>query len=135
MCTAGVLLAPVLPGCRPTYYTRGTLEADGISVLRSEFFYEKKHELQARQYIIVENERLEYPIFLYRFPDDKYAALLMKCTHQGAALNASGDHLYCPSHGSEFTNKGVVVQGPAESNLREFNVSADDKRIFIDLRS
>ncbi len=88
-----------------------------------------------RQYIIVRNDRLEFPIYLYRFSDNKFSALLMKCTHQGAELNASGDHLHCPGHGSEFNNKGVLAHGPAESNLQSFKVSDDNEKIFIDLRS
>jgi len=88
-----------------------------------------------RQYIIVKNESLTFPVYLYRFSDNEYSAVLMKCTHQGAELSASGDHLHCPSHGSEFNNKGILSQGPAEKNLRAFKVSADNEKIFIDLRS
>jgi len=87
-----------------------------------------------RQYIIVRNEQLEFPIYLYRFSDADYAALWMKCTHKGAELTASGDHLHCPSHGSEFDSKGKVSQGPAEDDLRSFRVFTDNDKIFIDLR-
>jgi Rieske Fe-S protein len=59
----------------------------------------------------------------------------MKCTHQGNELSASGDHLTCSAHGSEFNNKGMVAQGPAEKNLRAFKVTADADKIFIDLRA
>ena len=65
---------------------------------------------------------------------DEYSALWMKCTHQGSELQASGDHLHCPSHGSEFNNKGTVSQGPAEKNLKSFPVSVGDGKIKIDLR-
>lgn len=78
---------------------------------------------------------LEFPIYLYRFSDNEYTALLMKCTHQGNELQASGNHLHCSVHGSEFNNKGVVAQGPAERNLRSFKVSFDNEKIFIDLRA
>lgn len=88
-----------------------------------------------RQYIIVKNEGLTFPVYLYRFSDNEYSAVLMKCTHQGAELAASGDHLHCPSHGSEFDNKGKLSQGPAEKNLRSFKVSTDNEKVFIDLRS
>ena len=88
-----------------------------------------------REYIIVRNDKLEFPIYLYRFSETEYSALLMKCTHQGNELNASGDHLHCSAHGSEFNNKGIVAQGPAEKNLRAFKVTVDNQKIFIDLRS
>lgn len=134
MCLAGSIIPPVLAGCHSTYYTQGTIEPNGISVLRSEFTYLKKEQPMIREYIIVRNEGLTFPIYLYRFSDQEYSALLMKCTHKGAELNASGDHLHCPSHGSAFDNKGTVAQGPAEKNLRSFKVFSDNEKIFIDLR-
>ncbi len=129
------MLPPLVSGCQSTYYTQGVMEPNGISVLRSEFDYLKKDQLMTRQYIIIRNDRMTFPVCLYRFSDTDYAALLMKCTHKGAELNASGDHLHCPSHGSEFDNKGRVTQGPAEENLRSFAVTTDGQKIFIDLRA
>ena len=70
---------------------------------------------------------------MFRFSDTEYSALLMKCTHQGNELSASGDHLTCSAHGSEFTNMGAVAQGPAERTLRQFKVSVDPEKILIDL--
>jgi Rieske Fe-S protein len=95
----------------------------------------KKDRPMTRPFIIVRNERLEFPIYLYRFSDDEYAALLMKCTHQGNELSAAGDHLYCSAHGSEFNNRGVVAQGPAEKNLRTFKVTSEGDKLLIDLRT
>jgi Rieske Fe-S protein len=128
-------MIPVLSGCQSTHYASGTIEPNGLSVSRSEFAYLKKDEPMIRQYIIVQNEKLEFPIYLYRFSESEFSAVLMKCTHQGNELQASGDHLTCPAHGSEFTNKGALAHGPAEKNLRTFKVSADNEKIFIDLRS
>ncbi len=134
-CITSAIIPSVLLGCQSTHYVTGTLAANGISVSKSEFSYLKKEKPVIRQYIIVRNDKLEFPICLYRFSDTEYAALLMKCTHQGNELQASGDHLHCSAHGSEFNNKGIVVQGPAEENLRSFKVSAENDNVFIDLRS
>ena len=49
----------------------------------------------------------------------------MQCTHQGAELQASGDMLQCPAHGSEFNNKGTVTNGPADTDLRTFPVTVN----------
>lgn len=135
MCMGGAMISPVLSGCQSTHYTSGTFEPNGLSVGKSEFIYLKKDEPMTRQYIIVNNDKLEFPIYLYRFSDNDYSALLMKCTHQGNELKASGDHLSCSAHGSEFNNKGVVAGGPAEENLRSFKVTSDNEKIFIDLRA
>ena len=135
MCLTASAMIPVLPGCQSTHYTNGTLEANGISVPKTEFSYLKKDQPIQRDYIIVKNNGIEFPIYVYRFSDTEYSAVLMKCSHQGNELQASGDHLHCPAHGSEFNNKGIVSHGPAEENLRKFNVVSNGDKIFIDLRA
>ena len=135
MCLTGSAIIPVLTGCQSTYYTNGVLESNGISVQKSEFTYLKKDQPVQRDYIIVKNNAVEFPIYVYRLSDQDYSAVLMKCSHQGNELQASGDHLHCPAHGSEFNNKGIVSQGPAEENLRTFKVVADGEKLFIDLRA
>ncbi|PZU80276.1 MAG: Rieske (2Fe-2S) iron-sulfur domain-containing protein [Shinella sp.] len=133
-CVSGGLVPFLISGCQATHYASGVLDATGISVSKSEFKYHKKEQILTRQYIIVQNDKLEFPIYVYRFSDTEYSALWMKCTHQGAELQASGDALQCPSHGSEFTNKGAVSNGPAEKNLRSFPVIVQTDTITIDLR-
>lgn len=124
----------ILSGCQATHYITGTLSGTNLILPISEFNYEKKGQQEKRSYIIIQNEKLEFPIYVYRFSDSKYSAIWMKCAHQGAELQASGDHLYCPSHGSEYNNSGEVMQGPAETNLRTFPVSVNDDSILINLR-
>ena len=133
VCLSGGLL-PLVSACQSTHYVSGTVETDGIAILKSEFTYLKKDQKFTRSYIIVQQEKLEFPIYLYRFSENEYSALWMKGSHQGAELQASGDHLQCPSHGSEFDNKGIVNHGPAEQNLRSFKVVVSDEKILIDLR-
>ena len=132
-CLASASLLPLLDACKPTHYTSGTLQANGLSVSKSEFKYLKKDQEYFRPYIIVRNDAIEFPIYLYRFSDAEYSAVLMKCSHQGNELSASGDHLTCSAHGSEFNNTGAVTQGPAESPLRRFPVSTQGDKLFIDL--
>ena len=132
-CLTGGSVLPLLYGCQSTFYTTGQMESNGISILKTDFTYLKKDEQMQRQYVIVRNDAIEFPIYVYRFSDNEFLALLMKCTHQGNELQASGDHLHCSAHGSEFNNRGIVAQGPAEENLRTFPARSDGNRIFIDL--
>lgn len=134
-CLGAALISPVLTSCQSTYYTTGTIEDNGLAVLKSEFNYLKKDKQMTRSYIIVRNENLEFPIYVFRFSDNEYSALFMKCTHQGNELSAAGDHLHCSAHGSEFNNRGIVVQGPAERNLRTFKVTSAGDKLLIDLRA
>lgn len=132
-CAGGSLASTLLSSCRPTYYINGVFEQDGIVISKTEFIYYKKDKPFTRPFIVVENSRLEYPIYLYRLTESEYSALWMKCTHQGSELQASGDHLYCSSHGSEFDRIGAVISGPAERNLRSFPVSVVNEKILIRL--
>lgn len=129
------LAAPVLNACQSTNYVDGNIEPDGLSVSTNEFRYMKKDQEMFRKYIVVRHDKLEFPIYVYRFSDSEYSALLMKCTHQGNELQASGDYLHCSAHGSEFNNKGAVAQGPAEKNLRTFSVTPQGDKLLINLRA
>jgi Rieske Fe-S protein len=135
MCLGGGIIPITLSSCASTHYATGTVEANGISILKSEFTFMKRDQPATRQYILIQNEKLEFPIYLYRFSENEFSALWMKCTHQGTELQASGDHLQCSAHGSEFNNRGFVSQGPAEKNLRSFPVSVMEEKILINLRS
>jgi Rieske Fe-S protein len=131
-CAGAGMLSVSLSGCA-SHYAAATIESNGISILKSEFLQAKAQTYKT--FVLVQHEQLAFPIYLYRFSDSEYSALWMECTHQGAELQASGDFLHCPSHGSEFTNKGIVSSGPAEKSLRSFPVSVADDKIFIDLRA
>jgi Rieske Fe-S protein len=45
-----------------------------------------------------------------------------------------GDRLQCPAHGSEFSNKGIVGNGPADTNLRTLPVTIQNDNIYISLK-
>ena len=123
----------LLESCESVHYVQGTMEPTGLSVLQSEFNLATSPP-GFRQYVIVRNERLEFPICIYRSNENEFNALLMRCTHQGTELQAFGDHLQCPAHGSEFNSKGQVAQGPAEQNLRVFPVRVEGEKIMVDLK-
>jgi len=133
-CAGFPAASSLLTGCQPLHYVTGTLTTEGILLSPLEFLDPGATSGEYRKYIIVRNDRLEYPICLYRLSTTEYSALLMQCTHQGTELQAGGDRLHCPAHGSEFDQRGNVTQGPAETGLRVFQVAADDKRILIQLQ-
>ena len=133
-CLSVTAFSSLVAGCTTTKYISGTLSNDGITVGKDDFKVKQKGGTAYSSFIIVRNDALQYPICIYRFNDQEYSALWMKCAHQGAELQASGDYLQCPAHGSEFNNKGKVTNGPASTNLRTFPVTVKDHEIFIDLR-
>lgn len=132
-CLAMAGLSTTFSSCNATSYFAGTLGKDGITIDKDAF--RAKGKTAYHSYIIVRNEALQYPIYLYRFGEDNYTALWMRCTHQGTELQASGSYLQCPAHGSEFNNHGRVTNGPADKDLRTFPVIIDNNQLFIDLRA
>lgn len=133
LATAGI--SGVLASCQSTRYINGTLGNDGLTVDPDEFRLSLKGKTAYRSFIIIRNDALQYPICLYRFGETEYTAMWMRCSHQGAELQASGDRLQCPAHGSEFNKYGQVTNGPADKNLRTFPVTIANNQLFIDLRT
>lgn len=133
-CLSVTTISSLVSSCTATRYISGKLVRDGLAVNKEEFIIKEKKDTAYRSFIIVRNEALTYPVFVYRFSDQEYSAVWMRCTHQGTELQASGDSLQCPAHGSAFNNKGQVTSGPAGNSLRIFPVTVTHTELFIDLR-
>jgi len=130
-CLGGSLLSAFLESCSGNKQMEGAIENADLIVPVSSF---QRHENSFRKYIVVAHEKLKYPVCVYRFNEHTYSALSMRCTHQGAELQVFGDRLQCPAHGSEFNDKGIVQNGPAETNLRTFPVIVQNNQLYISLK-
>jgi len=133
-CMAITGIAVLVPSCAPGQFVTGKLNNDGILLDAKDFKTKKNGKDAFRPYLIVRNEQLKFPVCVYRFSETDYSALWMECAHQGAEVNVAGSYLQCPAHGSEFDNRGRVVTGPADRNLRTFAVTVNNDELFIDLR-
>ena len=131
-CIGVTALSTLLSSCAATKFTSGKLAKDGILIDINEFVIKDKDKY--RLYVVVRNDKLLFPICVYRFNDTEYSAIWMQCAHQGAELNVAGDYLQCPAHGSEYNNRGKVTNGPADRDLRTFPVTISNNQLFIDLR-
>ena len=112
--------------CSPVYYAettkRGkTLLVDKLEVLDKPFFVVK-----------VEGEKA--PVYIVKRENGLYEGFLMMCTHKLCELKATGTFLTCPCHGSEFSNEGKVLNGPATKDLARYKVASDDKNIILMLK-
>jgi len=55
-----------------------------------------------------------------------FNAFSMFCTHQGCLTDVQNNAKFvCPCHGSEFSNNGSVLQGPATNKLNQFTTTYD----------
>jgi Rieske Fe-S protein len=126
-CIAGLGVAGLLQSCvTSTSFAKSEVEGEYLKVLLTEFSADKK-------YVVLKPEQLNFPIYLYQVTPTAYTAVWMECTHQGAELSAHGEVLTCPAHGSEFDKTGIVLQGPAQNNLRKFKTKIDHQYVFIHL--
>jgi cytochrome b6-f complex iron-sulfur subunit len=74
-------------------------------------------------------------IVVARTTSGGFLAVSATCTHQGTNVNysAAGNKFICPNHGAQFSSTGVVTQGPASSNLAQYNtqlLDATHLRVF-----
>ena len=75
------------------------------------------------------------PLFVLALGDERVAVLSPVCTHRGCTVEAQGEHLVCPCHGSTYDRSGAVLRGPAERPLRRYGTRSSGGYLEIDLRS
>ncbi len=133
-CVSGAALTTLLQSCASTnYFAQTSLTNNQLIIRKSEFVKAEKDKTLQRKYVLAKTDKYNYPICIYKINDENYSALLMQCTHNSCELNPQGDYLICPCHGSEFTNKGIVQNPPAEQNLKAFIITTDHENIYIQL--
>lgn len=133
-CLSVTALSGLMSACSGSRYINGTLRKDGLTIYKKDFELQQRDSTAYASFIIVRNNALKFPICVYRHGDEDYTAIWMKCSHQGAELQASGDMLQCSAHGSEFDHRGKLVTGPATIDLRTFPITVRNGELFIDLR-
>jgi Rieske Fe-S protein len=124
----------LLQSCEGTKYLFADLQGENLIVPLSAFEIEGKEGEEWRSYVVAQHRSLQYPICVYRFSEQEYKALWMRCTHQGTELQVFGDRMQCPAHGSEFTTSGAVQNGPADTPLRSFPVLIESNNLKINLK-
>jgi len=65
------------------------------------------------------------PVAVVRTGRSTYVALDRRCPHFGVPVTAGGGGFICrpPGHGSQFTNRGALVSGPATRPLRRLRAT------------
>jgi nitrite reductase/ring-hydroxylating ferredoxin subunit len=134
-CLGGIGVSTIFESCTALQSLSGEIAGDNLIVPVSDFVIGSNETKQFKKYLILNNDLLKFPICIYRFNETTYTALWMQCTHQGAELQVFGDQLQCPAHGSEFNNKGIMQNGPAENDLRSFPVTINNGKLKISLKA
>ena len=115
----------VIVGCAGTRFIEYTHDGNRLVVSLADF--------GEAPYAMLENPQVPRAIYLHRFEDGSFGAVLTRCMHRGCQVEPAGDRLACPCHGSEYTFRGDVLRGPTERPLLRYNVTSDDTNIYIDL--
>jgi cytochrome b6-f complex iron-sulfur subunit len=65
---------------------------------------------------------------------DGFIALSSVCTHSGCRVSYShsNTNLPCPCHGSVFSTTGAVLNGPASSALKKYDLTVEGDILTID---
>lgn len=133
-CLGGTAISTLLQSCASNnYFAQTTLTNNSITIKKTEFIATQNEKTIQRKYVLIRTERFNFPICVYKISEEHYTAILMECTHKSCELQPHGEYLICPCHGSEFNNKGVVQNPPAEQNLQTFKINTDNEYIYIQL--
>ncbi len=134
-CISSTVVASILQSCASSnYFAKFSVAHKKIILHQSEFIkIEKDNKQTIRKFVIVKTDLTSFPVCVFKISDKEYTALLMECTHNSCELNPQGGFLLCPCHGSEFSNKGVVQNPPAENNLKSYNVTIENENLIIQL--
>ena len=130
-CIGGGFLTGILQSCSPSKMIPVRIDGSDLIIPIKHFISNNGKEIK---YVIAKNDKLQYPVCIYRMDENTYSALLMRCTHKHVELQVFGNKLQCPAHGSEFENTGRVTHGPAEQNLRTCPVIIESNQLRISLK-
>ena len=130
-CLGATSIGMILQSCVTAKSISAAISGDNLVLNKADFLNNE----EIVKYVIVRNEQLEYPIYVFRFSDTEYSASYLRCTHQGNEVNAYGEKLVCSAHGSEFDHNGNVTKGPATKPLRSLPIEIENQNILISLKT
>ena len=134
LCFGGTAMATFLQSCgTSSHVAQSVFSENKLVIKKTEFIEIKNEKITERKYVLVRTEKLGFPVCIYKQNENEYTALYMECTHRGCELKPNAGYLICPCHGSEFSNKGIVQNPPAENNLKQFQTTIDNENIYIHL--
>ncbi len=132
LCLGSSVMVGLLNGCSSTnYYAQHQINNNKITISKLEFINQAKNKTTERKFIIVKSNQINFPICIFKLPNNLYSAVLMECSHNSCELQNNGDFLICPCHGSEFSSHGVVQNPPADQNLKTYLTTTDNENIYI----
>jgi Rieske Fe-S protein len=75
----------------------------------------------------------EHPLIVLVQNNVSHTVLSSQCTHRGCTVEAQGERIVCPCHGSTYDRAGAVLRGPAQRALRRYPAEVKDGVLIIQL--
>jgi cytochrome b6-f complex iron-sulfur subunit len=125
LCCGSIGMGFLMQGCTSIKQIEARVINNKVTVNKTEF--------EEENFLVLNNPKFRTPIYLNKVNEENYIALLMLCTHKDCDVKPTGTYLTCPCHGSQFSNKGQVLNGPATENLTGFQTITNESSITIDL--
>ena len=73
-------------------------------------------------------------VLVARTLSGSFLAVSASCTHDGTTVNyiSTTNNFICPNHNAQFNSTGAVTQGPASTNLTQYNtaLTGNSLRVF-----
>jgi len=71
--------------------------------------------------------RLDIPAAI-QHTDEGIIAISLVCTHLGCTVeeNREGEGFTCPCHGSRYSRKGAILEGPATKSLPRYRIEEQE---------
>src|SRR5690349_17104963 len=69
---AGCLAGAQLTGCKSIHYVNSSLDANRLTLPKSEFSFLKKDTVQYRSWVVVRNPSLAFPVGVYRSTNETF---------------------------------------------------------------
>jgi len=85
--------------------------------------------------VIFELQDLPRPILLINVDGKTFKAISALCTHMGCTVSLSKNFIMCPCHGSTYNLEGKVLRGPAQQDLKNYNLKKNNGRVEININS
>ena len=85
--------------------------------------------------VIFELQDLPKPILLINVDGKNFKAISAMCTHMGCTVSLSKNFILCPCHGSTYNLEGKVLRGPAQQDLKNYNLKKNNGRVDININS
>ncbi len=109
---SGFIMSALLSACKtPLGVIKTAAKDNNVIIPLAEF--------EHTDYKLVRVNNYNYDLAIQKKEDGTFRVLVMMCTHASQPLTKTGNSYFCTLHGSQFSNTGAVLKGPAEKNMIE----------------